>query len=152
LLPHTTTFFVDRESDNENVQEPTWTTWCSAHARACGHGETGLDYFRLVSAPWLTWNGSVNGFSTYPGSAPDRLASGHPHRNASDDTLAILKEESEREGQGASVCIRLGCFIARKPTVAGLHLTWFLHFFSGSILTFKPLRLARGGPLCRWTV
>jgi Tat protein secretion system quality control protein TatD with DNase activity len=85
-------------------------------------------------------------FRYISGSAPDRLASGHPHRNASDDTLAILKEESEREGQGASVCIRLGCSHCQKANGGWAALDLVFTFLFSSILTFKPLQTCARWP------
>lgn len=125
--------------DNEGVTEPTIDDLVqrSALPRVVGIGETGLDYFRLgersvADMEWQRERFRVHIRAARQVSKPLIIHT----RNASDDTIAILKEE----GEGAEAANRAGgvfhCFtesiaVARAALDLGFYIS-----FSG-ILTFK---------------
>lgn len=125
--------------DNEGVTEPGVAGLVSRAAlpKVVGIGETGLDYFRLGERTIADMEWQRSRFRVHIRAA--RLA-GKPliihTRNASDDTLAILREE----GEGADSTARAGgvfhCFTETLAVArAALDLGFYISF--SGILTFK---------------
>jgi TatD DNase family protein len=124
--------------DNEGVQEPTLDDLVQRAAlpRVVGIGETGLDYFRLGQRTVADMAWQRERFRVHIRAA--RLT-GLPlvihTRNASDDTLVILKEEGEGAGKhparGVFHCFTESQAVARAALNLGFYIS-----FSG-ILTFK---------------
>lgn len=120
--------------DNEGVQEPTLEDLVSRAAlqRVVGIGETGLDYYRLGerSVDEMAWQRER--FRVHIRAARQTGLPLVIHtRMASDDTLAILKEEGQGEVRGVFHCFTENEAVARAALDLG-----FLISFSG-ILTFK---------------
>lgn len=124
--------------DQEEVQEPTLDDLLCRGAlpRVLAIGETGLDYYRLGerSVADVAWQRTR--FRTHIRAAR-RLA--RPlvihTRSASDDTLAILREEGEDGGAGAAGGV-FHCFTETQSVArAALDLGFFISF--SGILTFK---------------
>jgi len=124
--------------DNEGVTEPSMADLLSRAAlpRVVGIGETGLDYYRLGERTVADMEWQRNRFRTHIRAARQ---AGKPlvihTRSASDDTIAILKEEGE-DGSAGSAGGVFHCFtetadVARAALDLGFHIS-----FSG-ILTFK---------------
>lgn len=125
--------------DNESVTEPTVDELCrlAVLPKVVGIGETGLDYFRLGERSIADMEWQRERFRVHIRAA--RLT-GRPliihTRSASDDTLAILKEE----GEGADAAGRAGgvfhCFTESEQVArAALDLGFYISF--SGILTFK---------------
>ena len=125
--------------DNEDVTEPTVDELCrlAVLPKVVGIGETGLDYFRLGERSIADMEWQRERFRVHIRAA--RLT-GKPliihTRSASDDTLAILKEE----GEGADAAGRAGgvfhCFTESEQVArAALDLGFYISF--SGILTFK---------------
>lgn len=147
--------------DNEGVREPSLEGLLelAARPRVVGIGETGLDYYRLNgrSVADMAWQRERFRIHIRAG----RL-SGLPlvihTRSASDDTLAILREEGGFGGASGSLSASRGVFHCFTETAdvarAALDLG-FMISFSG-ILTFKnagDLRdVARFVPLDRMLI
>ena len=120
--------------DNEGVQEPTLEDLVSRAAlpRVVGIGETGLDYYRLGerSVDEMAWQ--RDRFRVHIRAARQTGLPLVIHtRMASDDTLAILKEEGQGEVRGVFHCFTESEAVARAALDLG-----FMISFSG-ILTFK---------------
>jgi TatD DNase family protein len=136
--------------DNEGVQEPTLDDLLrlAARPKIVGIGETGLDYYRLNgrSVAEMAWQRER--FRIHIRAA---RATGLPlvihTRSASDDTLAILREEGEGAVSGVFHCFTESREVARAALEMG-----FMISFSG-ILTFKNAvelkEVAREVPLDR---
>ena len=125
--------------DNEGVTEPSVDDLVrrSALPKVVGIGETGLDYFRLGERTVADMEWQRERFRVHIRAARQV---GKPliihTRNASDDTLAILKEE----GEGADSAGRAGgvfhCFTESQAVArAALDLGFYISF--SGILTFK---------------
>ena len=125
--------------DNEGVTEPSVEDLVqrSALPKVVGIGETGLDYFRLGERTLADMAWQRERFRVHIRAA--RLV-GKPliihTRNASEDTLAILREE----GEGADLAGRAGgvfhCFTESQAVArAALDLGFYISF--SGILTFK---------------
>ena len=125
--------------DNEGVTEPTVDELCrlAVLPKVVGIGETGLDYFRLGERSIADMEWQRERFRVHIRAA--RLT-GRPliihTRSASDDTLAILKEE----GEDADAAGRAGgvfhCFTESEQVArAALDLGFYISF--SGILTFK---------------
>lgn len=118
--------------DNEGVQEPELGDLLERAAlpRVVAIGETGLDYFRLEGRTVADMHWQRQRFRTHIHAAQQ---CGKPlivhTRNASDDTLAILKEEGAV--QGVFHCFTESQTVARAALDMGFYIS-----FSG-ILTFK---------------
>lgn len=120
--------------DNEGVQEPTLEDLVSRASlpRVVGIGETGLDYYRLGerSVDEMAWQ--RDRFRVHIRAARQTGLPLVIHtRMASDDTLAILKEEGQGEVRGVFHCFTESEAVARAALDLG-----FMISFSG-ILTFK---------------
>ena len=137
--------------DNEGVREPTVDDLLDARRTAARGGASAKPAWTTTawaSAAWPTWPGSANAFACT--SAP-RGAAAKPlvihTRSASDDTLAILREEGGEAAGGVFHCFTETAEVARAALDLGFYIS-----FSG-ILTFRnaagPAR--RGRASCRWT-
>jgi len=125
--------------DNENVQEPTLAdlTARASRSKVVGIGETGLDYYRLGERSVSDMEWQRERFRVHIRAARQI---GKPlvihTRSASDDTLAILKEEGESSGteenaRGVFHCFTESITVARAALDLGFYIS-----FSG-IITFK---------------
>ena len=143
--------------DNEGVREPTVDDLVqrSALPKVVGIGETGLDYFRLGDRSVADMAWQRERFRVHIRAARQV---GKPliihTRNASEDTLAILKEEGgapgDGTGQGATGVFH--CFTESEAVArAALDLGFYISF--SGILTFKTAsdlrEVARFVPLDR---
>lgn len=131
--------------DNEGVREPSVDDLLAlaARPRVVAIGETGLDYFRLGERSVTDMAWQRDRFRTHirAGRAAALPLVIHT-RNASDDTLAILREEGADAGGGPVPFGVFHCFteteaVARAALDLGFHIS-----FSG-ILTFKSAQALR---------
>ena len=124
--------------DNEGVQEPVLGDLLRLGAlpRVVGIGETGLDYYRLNGRTVADMAWQRDRFRTHIRAAQTLKKPLVIHtRSASNDTLAILKEEGETGAAGSAGGV-FHCFtetaeVARAALDMGFYIS-----FSG-ILTFK---------------
>ena len=124
--------------DNEDVIEPTLDDLLQRGQlpRVVAIGETGLDYFRLGKRTHADMHWQRERFRTHIRAARQLQKPLVIHtRSASDDTLAILREEGE-DGSAGSAGGVFHCFtenehVARQALELGFYIS-----FSG-ILTFK---------------
>lgn len=120
--------------DNEGVLEPTIEDLVTraARPRVVALGETGLDYFRLAGRSVADMEWQRERFRVHIRAAQ---ATGLPlvihTRSASEDTLAILREEGQGRVSGVFHCFTETREVARAALDLG-----FMISFSG-ILTFK---------------
>lgn len=124
--------------DNEGVREPTLSDLLTLGQlpRVIGIGETGLDYYRLGERSIADMAWQRDRYRTHIQAARQL---GKPlvihTRSASDDTLAILREEGEDGGPGSAGgvfhCFTESLAVARAALDLGFYIS-----FSG-ILTFK---------------
>ncbi|NQW93330.1 MAG: TatD family hydrolase [Polaromonas sp.] len=124
--------------DNEEVLEPTVDDLVqrSALPKVVGIGETGLDYFRLGERTLADMEWQRERFRVHIRAARQVSKPLIIHtRNASDDTLAILKEE----GEGGTFLAATGvfhCFTENHAVAkAALDMGFYISF--SGILTFK---------------
>jgi TatD DNase family protein len=124
--------------DNEGVQEPTLDDLLQRAAlpRVVAIGETGLDYYRLGERTVADMEWQRARFRTHIRAARQTAKPLVIHtRSASDDTLAILREEGEDGSAGAAGgvfhCFTENEYVARAALDLGFYIS-----FSG-ILTFK---------------
>lgn len=129
--------------DNEGVQEPTLDDLLTRAAlpRVVGIGETGLDYYRLNgrSVGDMEWQRQRYRTHIDAGRQTDLPLVIHT-RSASDDTLAILREQGGFGSQGGSEHPRsrgvFHCFTETEAVArAALDLDFYISF--SGILTFK---------------
>ena len=145
--------------DNEGVTEPSIDDLVrrSVLPKVVAIGETGLDYFRLGERTLADMEWQRERFRVHIRAARQ---SGKPliihTRNASDDTLAILKEEGEGKSEGTDPAGPAGgvfhCFTESQAVArAALDLGFYISF--SGILTFKTAadlrEVARFVPLDR---
>ena len=124
--------------DNEGVTEPTLDDLLQRGRlpRVVAIGETGLDYYRLGARSHADMHWQRERFRTHIRAARQLQKPLVTHtRSASDDTLAILREEGENGGVGSAGGV-FHCFteseaVARQALDLGFYIS-----FSG-ILTFK---------------
>jgi len=136
--------------DNEDVREPSLDDLVSLAARpkVVAIGETGLDYYRLNgrSMADMEWQRERFRVHIRAGRATKKPLVIHT-RSASDDTLAVLREEGGGESFGVFHCFTETMDVARAALDLG-----FMISFSG-ILTFKTAadlrEVARFVPLDR---
>jgi TatD DNase family protein len=127
--------------DNEGVTEPTLDDLLQRAAlpRVVGIGETGLDYYRLNgrSVADMAWQRERFRVHIRAGRKTDLPLVIHT-RSASDDTLAILREEGGFAGDGGSPASRgvFHCFTESESVARAALDLGFLISFSG-ILTFR---------------
>ncbi|MEW6703590.1 MAG: TatD family hydrolase [Pseudomonadota bacterium] len=120
--------------DNEGVAEPDEQTLVelAAKPKVVGLGETGLDYYRLNGRSLAEMEWQRDRFRVHIRAA---RRTGLPlvihTRSASDDTLAILREEGQGRVQGVFHCFTETLAVARAALDLG-----FMISFSG-ILTFR---------------
>jgi TatD DNase family protein len=120
--------------DNEDVREPTVDDLLTlaARPRVVAIGETGLDYYRLAGRSVAQMEWQRDRFRVHIRAA---RRSGLPlvihTRNASDDTLRLLREEQGELAGGVFHCFTETASVARAALELGFYIS-----FSG-ILTFK---------------
>ena len=124
--------------DNDDVQEPTLEDLLtrSQLPRVVGIGETGLDYYRLGERSVADMAWQRDRFRIHIQAAQQTQLPLIIHtRNASDDTIAILKEQGE-DGSSSSAGGVFHCFTETAEVArAGLDLGFYISF--SGILTFK---------------
>ena len=135
--------------DNEGVAEPTLADLLSRGSlpRVVAIGETGLDYYRLGSRTLGDMHWQRERFRTHIRAARKLQKPLVIHtRSASEDTLAILREEGEDGGSssagGVFHCFTESDSVARQALDLGFYIS-----FSG-ILTFKTAQDLRA--VARW--
>ena len=147
--------------DNEDVTEPTQADLVARAAlpRVVAIGETGLDYYQMEERKGgrgladMEWQ--RDRFRTHIRAAQEARRPLVIHtRAASDDTLAILKEEGEQGGVGAAGGV-FHCFTETAEVArAALDLGFYISF--SGILTFKKAEdlrdVARFVPLDRMLI
>ena len=124
--------------DNEDVTEPSLDDLVRRGSlpRVIGIGETGLDYYRLGVRTVADMEWQRQRFRTHirAGQQLDKPLVIHT-RSASDDTLAILKEEGEDGSPGSAGGV-FHCFTETAEVArAALDLGFYISF--SGILTFK---------------
>ena len=125
--------------DNENVQEPTLAdlTARASRSKVVGIGETGLDYYRLGDRLVSDMEWQRERFRVHIRAARQTRKPLVIHtRSASDDTLAILKEEGESSGTGENARGVFHCF-TESITVARAALDLGFYISFSGIITFK---------------
>lgn len=124
--------------DNDDVQEPTLEDLLqrSALPRVVAIGETGLDYYRLGERNVADMEWQRTRFRTHIRAARQVAKPLVIHtRSASDDTIAILREEGE-DGSAGSAGGVFHCFTETQAVArAALDLGFYISF--SGILTFK---------------
>ncbi len=141
--------------DHEGVTEPTVDDLVrrAALPRVVGIGETGLDYYRLGDRTVLDMEWQRERFRVHIRAARQTGLPLIIHtRSASDDTLAILKEEGEQAGDANRAGGVFHCFTETEAVArAALDLGFYISF--SGILTFKTAsdlrEVARFVPLDR---
>ncbi len=130
--------------DNEGVKEPSLDDLLTLGAlpRVVGIGETGLDYYRLNGRSVTDMQWQRARFSTHIRAARQLAKPLVIHtRQASQDTLAILREEGEDGSAGCAGgvfhCFTEDAEVARQALDLGFYIS-----FSG-ILTFKSAQNLR---------
>jgi TatD DNase family protein len=136
--------------DNEGVREPTVDDLLQGAAlpRVVALGETGLDYYRLNGRSVADMAWQRERFRVHIRAAK---ASGLPlvvhTRSASEDTLAVLRDEGQGAVRGVFHCFTETMDVAMAALEMGFHIS-----FSG-ILTFRNAQalrdVARAVPLAR---
>ena len=124
--------------DNEDVAEASLEGLLKRAAlpRVVGIGETGLDYYRLGERTVADMAWQRERFRTHIRAARQSALPLVIHtRSASDDTLAILREEGEDGSPGAAGGV-FHCFTETEQVARGALDLGFYVSFSG-ILTFK---------------
>jgi TatD DNase family protein len=120
--------------DNEDVREPSVDDLVAlaAKPRVVAIGETGLDYYRLNGRTVADMAWQRERFRVHIRAS---LATGKPlvihTRSASEDTIAVLKDEGRGEAAGVFHCFTETMDVAR----AALDMGFFISF--SGILTFK---------------
>ena len=126
--------------DNEGIQEPTLEDLLTRARlpRVVGIGETGLDYFRLNGRTTADMAWQRERFRVHIRAA---RATGLPlvihTRNASADTLAVLRDEGQGAVRGVFHCFTETMDVAQAAVELGFYVS-----FSG-ILTFKSAQALR---------
>jgi TatD DNase family protein len=124
--------------DNQGVQEPTVHDLVdrAQRPRVVAIGETGLDYFRLGERSITDMEWQRDRFRTHIRAARAVAKPLVIHtRSASDDTLALLREEGEDGGPSSAGGV-FHCFTESQAVArAALDLGFYISF--SGILTFK---------------
>lgn len=129
--------------DNEGIQEPTLDDLLNGAARpkVVGIGETGLDYYRLGERTVADMEWQRERFRTHIRAGRQTALPLVIHtRSASDDTLAILREEGGfASAAGGALPVAKGVFHCFTESMAvaraALDLGFFISF--SGILTFR---------------
>lgn len=124
--------------ESDAVREPTQEELeaLAGRPRVVGIGETGLDYYRLEGRSLADMEWQRKRFRTHIRAArATRLPLVIHTRSASDDTIAILKEEGEDGTPGAAGGV-FHCFTETAAVARAALDLGFMVSFSG-ILTFK---------------
>lgn len=127
--------------DNEGVREPgvAELVTCAERPKVVAIGETGLDYYRMGARTHADMHWQRERFRVHIRAA---RAAGLPlvvhTRSAAEDTLAILREESET-GAAGSVGGVFHCFTESRAIAEQVLDMGFYIAFSG-IVTFKSAR------------
>jgi len=124
--------------DEDDVQEPSLDELLrmGQHPKVVGIGETGLDYYRLGERTVADMAWQRQRFRHHIQAAQQLQLPLVIHtRSASEDTLAILKEEGE-DGSGRAVGGVFHCFTETQAVAKSALELGFYISFSG-ILTFK---------------
>ncbi|WP_428423918.1 TatD family hydrolase [Methylibium sp.] len=124
--------------DNEGVHEPSVADLLAlaARPRVVAIGETGLDYYRLGERTVADMAWQRERFRVHIRAAREsRLPLIIHTRSASDDTLAILREEGGDTGKGGVTGV-FHCFTETRAVARQALELGFMISFSG-ILTFK---------------
>lgn len=120
--------------DTEGLREPSLDDLLDlgSRERVVAIGETGLDYYRLNgrSVADMAWQRERFRVHIRAARALDKPLVIHT-RSASDDTLAVLREEGGGQARGVFHCFTETTEVARAALDLGFHIS-----FSG-ILTFK---------------
>lgn len=123
--------------DSEDVAEPRFDDLVQRAVlpRVVAIGETGLDYYRLNGRSLADMEWQRERFRVHIRAAQATAKPLVIHtRSASDDTLAILREEGEGAGRGAGGVFH--CFTeSRAVAMAALDMGFYISF--SGILTFK---------------
>ncbi len=143
--------------DNEGVTEPRLDDLVERglRPRVVGIGETGLDYFRLAGRSVADMEWQRERFRIHIRAARQLAKPLVIHtRSASEDTLALLREEGEDGASGSAGGV-FHCFTERMEVAkAALDLGFYISF--SGILTFKSARdlheVARFVPLDRMLI
>jgi TatD DNase family protein len=125
--------------DHDDVQEPTLADLIerAQRPRIVAIGETGLDYYRLGERTWADMQWQRERFRTHIEAAKQtRLPLVVHTRQASDDTLAILKEAGSGIA-GVFHCFTESIEVARQALDLGFYIS-----FSG-IITFRNAQAVR---------
>jgi TatD DNase family protein len=120
--------------DNEGVQEPSVhdLVELAAKPRVVAIGETGLDYYRLNGRGRAEMEWQRNRFRVHIEAAQrSRMPLVVHTRNASEDTLSILRDAGALPSSGVFHCFTESAEVARAALDLGFYIS-----FSG-ILTFK---------------
>jgi TatD DNase family protein len=120
--------------DNEDIEEPTVERLeaLAAQPKVVAIGETGLDYYRLNGRTREQMHWQRERFRAHVRAARRVRKPLVVHtRSASDDTLAVLREEGASEAGGVFHCFTETMAVARAALDLG-----FMVSFSG-ILTFR---------------
>ncbi len=120
--------------DNQDVREPRVADLveCAARPKVVAIGETGLDYYRLEGRSIAEMEWQRDRFRVHIRAARECALPLVVHtRSASDDTLAVLREEGADACSGVFHCFTETAAVARGALDLG-----FMISFSG-ILTFK---------------
>jgi TatD DNase family protein len=124
--------------DNEGVTEPDVNTLLAhgAAPKVLAIGETGLDYYRLNGRSVADMEWQRTRFRTHIWAARQLQKPLVIHtRSASDDTLALLREEGETGGAGCAGGV-FHCFTESQAVAkAALDMGFYISF--SGILTFK---------------
>ena len=124
--------------DNEGVAEPTLAGLLelAAKPKVVGIGETGLDYYRLGERTVADMEWQRERFRAHiRAGRQSQLPLVIHTRQASDDTIAILKEEGEQGGAGSAGGV-FHCFTESMQVArAALDLGFYISL--SGILTFK---------------
>jgi len=120
--------------DYENTREPTleWLVEEAKEPKVIGIGETGLDYYRMADKPYAELEWQRERFRTHIEASKITKKPLIVHtREASVDTIAILRESGQGQVNGVMHCFTENIEVAKQALDLGFYIS-----FSG-IVTFK---------------